>query len=122
MTNPKTLERVYAMPFGSVYPHYVAKAEKKGRTKREVDAIIRWLTGYTQPKLVLEFAEALTSTPAQVTDDLSSRLDAAFTERQRVALASVISWENARSRFNRGIDVEADGLGGGALPGMATAT
>ncbi len=36
------------MSFASVYPHYVAKAERKGRTKLEVDAIIRWLTGYTQ--------------------------------------------------------------------------
>src|SRR5690606_8347559 len=35
----------------SVYPHYVAKAERKGRTKAEVDAIIRWLTGYDQAKL-----------------------------------------------------------------------
>ncbi len=35
----------------SVYPHYVAKAEKKGRTKAEVDEIIRWLTGYTQQEL-----------------------------------------------------------------------
>ena len=43
--------RVYKMSFASVYPHYVAKAEKKGRTKAEVDEIIRWLTGYTQRKL-----------------------------------------------------------------------
>ena len=41
------LQRVFAMPFASVYPHYVTKAERKGRTKDEVDAIIRWLTGYT---------------------------------------------------------------------------
>ena len=43
--------RVYAMSFASVYPHYVTKAENKGRTKDEVDEIIRWLTGYTQKKL-----------------------------------------------------------------------
>ena len=43
--------RIYTTSFGSVYPHYVAKAEKKGRTKAEVDEIIRWLTGYTQKKL-----------------------------------------------------------------------
>ena len=40
--------RVYTMSFASIYPHYVNKAEKKGRTKAEVDKIIRWLTGYTQ--------------------------------------------------------------------------
>ena len=39
--------RIYSISFASVYPHYVAKAEKKGRTKAEVDEIIRWLTGYS---------------------------------------------------------------------------
>jgi hypothetical protein len=39
------------MSFASVYPHYLAKAEKKGRTKTEVDEIIRWLTGYSQKAL-----------------------------------------------------------------------
>lgn len=40
--------RIYSMIFASVYPHYLTKAQKKGRTKAEVDEIIRWLTGYTQ--------------------------------------------------------------------------
>ncbi|WP_240544480.1 DUF2200 domain-containing protein [Exiguobacterium algae] len=39
------------MPFARVYPSYVAKAERKGRTKDEVDTIIRWLTGYDQTAL-----------------------------------------------------------------------
>lgn len=43
--------RIYAVSVASVYPHYITKAEKKGRTKAEVDTIIRWLTGYTQAKL-----------------------------------------------------------------------
>lgn len=43
--------RIYTMSFASVYPHYVAKAERKGRTKEEVDEIIRWLTGYSQEQL-----------------------------------------------------------------------
>ncbi len=47
----KKLERVYKMSFASVYPHYIAKAEKKGRTKEEVDSIIFWLTGYTKEML-----------------------------------------------------------------------
>lgn len=42
---------IYTMSFASVYPHYVAKAEKKGRKKAEVDEIIRWLTGYSQREL-----------------------------------------------------------------------
>jgi hypothetical protein len=44
-------KRVYGMIFAKVYPLYVAKAEKKGRTKPEVDEVIRWLTGYTQKGL-----------------------------------------------------------------------
>lgn len=43
--------RIFTTPVASVYPFYVAKAEKKGRTKAEVDAIIGWLTGYTQQEL-----------------------------------------------------------------------
>ena len=43
--------RIYTTSFASVYPHYVAKAEKKSRTKAEVDEIIRWLTGYSQKRL-----------------------------------------------------------------------
>jgi len=43
--------RVYAMSVSAVYPLYLQKAEKKGRTKEEVDTIIRWLTGYSQEQL-----------------------------------------------------------------------
>lgn len=44
-------ERVYKMSFASVYPHYLTKAENKGRTKAEVDEIIFWLTGYDEQTL-----------------------------------------------------------------------
>jgi hypothetical protein len=43
--------RIYTISFASVYPHYVAKAEKKGRSKEEVDQIIFWLTGYSPADL-----------------------------------------------------------------------
>lgn len=46
--------RIYSMSFAKVYPMYIAKAEKKDRTKAEVDEIIRWLTGYTQKGLEKE--------------------------------------------------------------------
>jgi hypothetical protein len=46
-----TNERVFRMSVAKVYPMYVAKAEKKGRTKAEVDAVICWLTGYSQKEL-----------------------------------------------------------------------
>ena len=46
-----TKNNIYTMSVASVYPYYVAKAEKKGRTKTEVDEIICWLTGYSQEGL-----------------------------------------------------------------------
>src|SRR4029450_12196294 len=46
-----TKHRIFTTSFASVYPHYVAKAEKKGRKKLEVDAVICWLTGYNQREL-----------------------------------------------------------------------
>jgi len=47
MTKP----RIYTMSFANIYPLYITKAEKKGRTQTEVDKIIRWLTGYSQAAL-----------------------------------------------------------------------
>ena len=49
--------RIYTMSFASVYPHYVTKAERKGRTKDEVDEIVRWLTGYSQKRLESQLAD-----------------------------------------------------------------
>jgi hypothetical protein len=49
-----TKHKIYTMAFASVYPHYVAKAGKKGRTKHEVDEIICWLTGYSQEELAAQ--------------------------------------------------------------------
>lgn len=44
-------EKIFKMSFASVYPHYIAKAEKKGKTKEEVHQIIFWLTGYNEEQL-----------------------------------------------------------------------
>lgn len=49
-------DRVFKMSFAGVYPHYVAKAEKKGRTKEEVDEVICWLTGYSRAALAKQIA------------------------------------------------------------------
>jgi len=46
-----TKHRIYSISVASVYPHYIAKVEKKGRTKAEVDEIFCWLTGYSQQML-----------------------------------------------------------------------
>lgn len=47
----KATERIRRMPFGSVYPLYLAKVERKGRTKEDVDTVLAWLTGYDEPGL-----------------------------------------------------------------------
>ena len=70
-----TKPRIYSMSFARVYPLYNEKAEKKGRTKTEVDEIIRWLTGYSQKQLEAQlkkqtdletfFAEAPKPNPAR---------------------------------------------------------
>jgi hypothetical protein len=67
--------RIYSTSVASVYPHYITKAERKGRTKSEVDEIFRWLTGYSQEELEAQlqartdfetfFAEAPTMNPAR---------------------------------------------------------
>lgn len=54
-----TKHKIYTMKFSSVYPHYVTKAEKKSRTKEEVDEIIRWLTGYSQKELEGQLEEGV---------------------------------------------------------------
>jgi len=54
------IHRIYSISVASVYPHYVTKAEKKGRTKAEVDEIIRWLTGHSQETLEKELAKRTT--------------------------------------------------------------
>ncbi|SDY28251.1 DUF2200 domain-containing protein [Salimicrobium album] len=46
-----TKHKIYTMSVAKVYPHYITKSEKKGRSKEEVDEIIRWLTGYSQEQL-----------------------------------------------------------------------
>ena len=52
-----TKHRIYTTRFAAVYPHYLAKAARKGRSKEEVDAIIRWLTGYGQAELDARLAD-----------------------------------------------------------------
>jgi len=52
-----TKHRICSVSVASVYPHYIAKAERKGRTKDEVDAIIRWLTGHSQETLGEQLAQ-----------------------------------------------------------------
>jgi hypothetical protein len=56
-TDEKTLTRVYRMPFSAVYPHYVTKVEKKGRTRAELHQVLTWLTGFDDTDLKRHIAQ-----------------------------------------------------------------
>ena len=58
MSDAKPPHRIYRMTFASVYPHYLAKVERKGRTKAELDEVVRWLTGYDAKGLKKAIADA----------------------------------------------------------------
>ncbi len=78
-----TKHRVYTTSFASVYPLYVAKAEKKGRTKAEVDRIIYWLTGYDDAGLntllgrQTDFETFFTERPRSIPHGARSRVSSA---------------------------------------------
>lgn len=59
-TAEATLERVARMPFAAVYPLYIAKLERKGRTPAELDEVISWLTGFDRAEIRLHVAEQTT--------------------------------------------------------------
>ena len=54
------MSRIFTTSFASVYPHYVAKVQKKGRTNEELDQVIRWLTGFDESALGRHLAEGTT--------------------------------------------------------------
>ncbi len=54
------MSRIFTVPFASVYPHYVTKAERKGRTRAEVDEVIAWLTGFDAAALEAHLAAGTT--------------------------------------------------------------
>ena len=59
-TYPRAVSRVFTIPFASVYPHYVTKVEKKGRTRAELDQVIEWLTGFDEAALSAHLADETT--------------------------------------------------------------
>ena len=66
-------------------------------------------------KAVLDYAVALSQTPADASDELVARLRVDLSDQQLVELTAAIAWENFRARFNRGFDVSAQGFSEGAI-------
>ena len=88
MAASETKHRIYTTAFGSVYPHYVTKAENKSRTKREVDRIIRWLTSYTQRQLTAQIRKET---------DKARMLGADGTESTRSGHGELNAWPSQNS-------------------------
>src|SRR5215469_16761632 len=61
-------------------------------------------------KLVLEYADAITETPVEVSDSLFAKLRAKFTDAQMVELTAALAWENYRARFDHAFGIEAEGF------------
>ncbi len=69
------MHRIFTTSVASVYPHYVTKAERKGRTRAEVDEVIRWLTGFDQPTLDAHLAAGTTFADFFADADLNPRVE-----------------------------------------------
>ena len=69
------MHRIFTTSVASVYPHYVTKAERKGRTRAEVDEVIRWLTGFDQPTLDAHLAAGTTVADFFADADLNPRAE-----------------------------------------------
>jgi alkylhydroperoxidase family enzyme len=89
-----------------------------GVTERQLLELDRYETSDAyddDERLVLDLAVAMLGEPVELSPELRARLDARFTEAQRIELASYIAWEHYRSRFNRALGVEAAGFSDGAV-------
>jgi 4-carboxymuconolactone decarboxylase len=73
-------------------------------------------------RLVLEYADAMTRTPVEVSDALFARLRERFSEAQLVELTSAIAWENYRARFDHAFGIESENFGEGAVCAMPART
>jgi alkylhydroperoxidase family enzyme len=91
-------------------------SRKKGITEQQLQDLARFESSPNfndVEKIVLRLATELTRTPSNVSDELYAALRGHFSERQLVELTAVITWENARARFNRVYDIQAEGFSKG---------
>jgi alkylhydroperoxidase family enzyme len=93
-------------------------SRKQGVTEEKLMALADFESSATLSdleKLVLRYAVGMTATPVEVSDDLFTKLQRHFTERQLVELTSAIAWENYRARFDHAFGIEAEGFSKGAF-------
>jgi len=98
-----------------------AVSRTNGISKEKIEALGDYATSplfSETEKLVLEYADALTETPVEVSDGLFSKLRAKFTDSQLVELTATLAWENYRARFDHAFGVEAEGFTKGSYCAM----
>ena len=91
-------------------------SRKKGISEQQLQDLARFESSPNfndVEKITLRLATELTRTPADVSDELYAGLSSHFSERQLVELTAVITWENARARFNRVYNIQAEGFSKG---------
>ena len=106
----------FCLDIGSALAHYGGISERQLRELRDYQSSDAF---DTREKLVLSFAQAMTTTPSEVDDELRTRLLEHFTRGQLAELASAIAWENQRARLNEALGVRPAGFADGltcALP------
>ena len=99
-----------------------AVSRTNGISKEKIEALGDYATSplfSETEKLVLEYADAMTETPVEVSDGLFSKLRAKFTDSQLVELTATLAWENYRARFDHAFGVEAEGFTKGSYCAMA---
>ena len=109
----------FCIDFGS------AEAKKNGITERQMQALPRHGESSEfsdAEKLVLDFAEAMTQIPVNVTDSLYTQLQTLFDPVQVVEITATIAWENYRSRFNHALRIESHGFSVGHYCAIALPT
>ena len=98
-----------------------AVGREHGITAEQIANLSRYRTDFNfsdLERLILEYADAMTRTPVEVSDALFARLRERFSEAQLVELTSAIAWENYRARFDHAFGIEAENFAEGAVCAM----
>jgi alkylhydroperoxidase family enzyme len=98
-----------------------AVSRTNGISKEKIEALGDYATSQLfseTEKLVLEYADAMTETPVEVSDALFSKLRARFRDSQLVELTATLAWENYRARFDHAFGIEAEGFTKGSYCAM----
>lgn len=101
-----------------------AVGRRQGVTERQLRELADYETSpaFNEPeRLVLRYADAMTRTPVEVSDELFAELQKHFDARQLVELTAAVAWENYRARFYHAFGIESEGFSAGAVCALPAA-